>query len=332
MPHHHSDDFFDVETNPYLEYNRDRGDIVSSLVELSDGSFVSCHHDKTAKRWVISKNDDDGDDNEQIQLVGTFVGQQNFSCILETDDDTFLSGSIDGTLRVWNKTTGQCLDSQCLFSEVWSLALTTDKKCVLCGLGDGKIDTRRLSGSGLVYSFEFHSKRVRCIIGLEDGNSYVSASDDNTMKRWDGQGRTLQTFLGHTQAILQVIELRRDILVSGSCDYTAKLWSVSSGECLRTVAYQGWRCGLVKLSEERFISVGPNETLEVWNDSGDHFRDIKLKDGVRSMIRLSRTRSILTAGKFKFEIRRLLRYKSSSFFRNLCDTAHIDVKHTQEAD
>jgi len=315
MAHHH-DGFalFEVEPDPYLKYDH-QGYISSSLVELRDGSFVSCHHNSTAKHLTISMNEEDDDFRERVVLVGTFVGhEQNFTCVLEKDDDTLLSGSHDLTLRVWNKATHKCLSSHDVPSVVWSMALTTDKTKVMCGSANGRVDARRLSDLGLVSSFEFHSDRVRCLIGLEDGDSYVSASDDSTMKRWDEQGRTLQTFLGHTQLILKVIELRRDILVSGSFDRTLKVWNTSSGECLRTIN-QSFGCGPIKLSDDRFLfySFRPYPTLKVFNDSGVYLREYNsVPVGVVSMVRLSKTPSILIDTGLEFEIRRLFGYESSS--------------------
>jgi len=97
MAHHYDDGFalFEVESEPYLKYDH-HGYTASRLVELRDGSFVSCHYNSKATHLKISMNDEDDDFRERVELVGTFVGyEQNFPCVLEKDDDTLVSATDD---------------------------------------------------------------------------------------------------------------------------------------------------------------------------------------------------------------------------------------------
>jgi len=61
---------------------------------------------------------------------------------------------------------------------------------------------------------------------LEDG-TFVSSSEDRSVKRWDENGTVLRTFAGHTHRIKSVIELINDILVAMSWDSIVVVWRVS---------------------------------------------------------------------------------------------------------
>jgi len=56
---------------------------VRDIVELRDGTLVSCSSDKTAKRWSIShdnsnhNNNDSDYDHSGVRLLTTYVGHQS---------------------------------------------------------------------------------------------------------------------------------------------------------------------------------------------------------------------------------------------------------------
>jgi len=63
-----------VEYHPSLIFKHPHEYFIYNLLELEDGSFASCSHDNTAKRWSISSNNqDDNCNNKTLQLVGTLT-------------------------------------------------------------------------------------------------------------------------------------------------------------------------------------------------------------------------------------------------------------------
>jgi len=250
-----------IESTPYSSLIYSLGVWTLALVELHDGSFVSCSSDKTAKRWAITRTD-----NKTLQLLGTFLGHTNWVvCAVEKDNDTILTGSLDYRLKEWNTTSCECLRTVEVASEVYALTKTRNGERIMCGLLDGSIEVRNTDGLGLIFVVNIHAiEVVFCIRELEDG-SFVSTSSDKTMKRWNDKGEVLQVFSGHVNSVLTVIQMTSDTIVS-SGDRTLKLWKLSTGECLSTIKAHADRIpGLFKLSKDKFVSASTDKTIRVWD-------------------------------------------------------------------
>jgi len=118
----------------------------------------------------------------------------------------------------------------------------------------GTVSLLNTSDLSEITSFSENIQLPICCCELEDGSFVVGGFQ--TMKRWNREGEALQTFYGHSDRIRQVIELRKDNVVSASNDETLKIRRVSSGECLRTLKEHSNRVTeLVKLSG-KFVSWG----------------------------------------------------------------------------
>lgn len=127
---------FLFELTPSVSLRNPHKGFVSSLVELNDGSFLSCPDDYTTKRWLRSHNSD-----TNLQLLGAYQGNGYYTkCAMEKDDNTFLTGSTDNTIKVWNTDNCKCLKSFRLGSSVYCMTITKDKTRFLC-------DPTRNSGS-----------------------------------------------------------------------------------------------------------------------------------------------------------------------------------------
>ena len=288
------------ELSPSVTLRNPHESTVISLVELNDGSFLSGSDDVTAKRWLRTTN------NNTLELLGTYLGHTCPSlCAIEKDDDTLLTGSFDDTLRVWNTTTCECLDTFSMYSSVRYLLKTKDNSRIVCGFGNGRVDIRRVSDLAVLSSFRIDRghQRVGSICELLDG-SFVSTAFE-TMQSWDIKGRVLQTFLRHSDYINRVIELNRDIVVSASDDKTVKMWKVATGECLRTLTlHSDIVRGLAKLSDSLFASGSFDGRIVVWDEKGDCVETHQSKSGITAMTRL-KDGSIVTADRYLIEIRQL---------------------------
>jgi len=276
---------------------------VHALVELKDGTFVSCSFDTIAKRWSTTNN--------ILRVVNTYKGHKDsVECAVERYGNTLITGSRDGTLRLWNTSSGDVLDKISVESEVWSMLKTRNDLSLICGLKNGWIQVRRLSDLELVSSFEIHAGTapqswIKCICELKDG-TFVSGAADNKLKRWDSKGgNVLQTFTGHSAAINKVISLKSNLIVSASGDKSIKIWSVSSGDCLHTLNSQhtDYVYGLVKLKNGHFASGSKDKTIVVWDHNGACIATYHTDCSIRAMTTLE-DGSIATANNSLIEIRK----------------------------
>jgi len=290
-----------IDTWPTLDINGFTLNNLQGVVVLGDGSFI-CYsgHSSTgigaeALRLVLS-------DNRTILRVVTFYHwhKGSFGGLVERDNGTIITRSEDGTLKEWSIATGDCLKTHTL-SIATSMIKTKDNERLVCGLNNGAVEVRRLSDLGLVSYFKLHFDRINCICELQDG-SLVSGSDKNagrvlkqqrgeekyeTLKRWNDDGTIVQTYAGHQHGVTHVIELNRNVIVSG-CQSEIKTWSVASGECLHTLDNHivGWVASLVKLSDSMFAGGISDKTITVWNDNGERVETIRINGTPVAMTKL----------------------------------------------
>ena len=81
--------------------------LLMCVAKLTDTTFVSGSADRTLKLWNIENNDSvrtfQGHTNGVNDSVRTFQGHTNgVQCVAKLTDTTFVSGSKDNTLKLWN--------------------------------------------------------------------------------------------------------------------------------------------------------------------------------------------------------------------------------------
>jgi len=295
-----------IDTTPFLTFNSPHRSWVRSLVSLSDGSFVSCSKDQTVRRWMMktkmpSYSSNNNKDRIELELVGTFVGHDSYVwCAIEKDRNTLLSGSEDQTLKEWDVTSCQCLNTHEIGSPVWSLVITKDRSTVVCGLETGRVEMRRASDLDLKFSFSVHSGTVYCICELEEG-SFASGSYDKTIKIWK-ERRVLHILSGHSSWVHRVIELNNNTIVSTSGDKTVKIWK--RRQCIHTLTpHSETTYGLVRLSGNKFATGSIKSMIHIWTEEGECLQTIQTNDLIDAMTRVGDV--IVTANSNILEIRQM---------------------------
>jgi len=296
------------------------GGSVTCLLPVGKG-FLSCHiENMTIKRWSPKKCSynaaADGVERRAFKVVGLHEEREGFSVerAIERDDDTFVTAQMDDLLRLWDTATCKSLQSISLGEFlICSLLKTKDKTHIICGSSTGLIEIRDLYGGfGLVSAFDLKDKEatmpciIYCMCLLEDG-TFIAAVH-NKLKRCDWiKGYLLQTLVGHSDIISEVIELKKDVIVSASFDRTVKIWRLSTdlyGECLHTLTQHSAQVnGLVKLSEGCYFATGSiDQTIRVWDDNGNNVITYRSELEITTMTRL-RDGSIVVGGEDYIEIR-----------------------------
>eukprot|EP01102_Stenamoeba_stenopodia_P008642 TRINITY_DN2510_c0_g1_i3.p1 TRINITY_DN2510_c0_g1~~TRINITY_DN2510_c0_g1_i3.p1 ORF type:complete len:392 (-),score=76.91 TRINITY_DN2510_c0_g1_i3:208-1383(-) len=80
---------------------------VSSILQLRDHSILTSGSDQRILRWYLEEEE------EEMQY---YVPRQRFAghtsivkCLAEVDEDVFVSGGYDGTMRLWSLVSGECV-------------------------------------------------------------------------------------------------------------------------------------------------------------------------------------------------------------------------------
>eukprot|EP00928_Gymnodinium_smaydae_P081259 TRINITY_DN64805_c0_g1_i1.p1 TRINITY_DN64805_c0_g1~~TRINITY_DN64805_c0_g1_i1.p1 ORF type:complete len:448 (+),score=97.00 TRINITY_DN64805_c0_g1_i1:58-1401(+) len=158
-------------------------------------------------------------------------------CVVACGAGHLVTGCDEGTLRVWEVASGQCLEIIQAHSDA-VLALTAlDGEHVLSASKDGKLKAWTLAGVQLG-TFSGHRRGVLGVAALGDLR-FVSGGMDKTLRLWDAsQGwssASLSTLEGHKDALLCVAALGSQHAVSGSADKSLKVWDIQTGSCILTL-------------------------------------------------------------------------------------------------
>ena len=157
------------------------------------------------------------------------------SVVLTPDAQQVVSGSADGTVRVWDLASGALLRTMgSRTGRITCVVVTPDGKQIVSGSWDKTIQIWDLASGQLLRSVEGHQDRVTCVTCTPDGLQVISGSEDQSVKIWDlKSGKLLRSLEGHTK-IVKCVAVTSDgqHVVSGSVDKTIKVWELASGRLL----------------------------------------------------------------------------------------------------
>ncbi|KAF8130208.1 WD40 repeat-like protein, partial [Boletus edulis] len=201
------------------------------------------------------------------------------SVAYSADGGHIVSGSVDGTIRIWNTATGQCVAGPIEGHTylVWCVAYSPDGRHIVSGSFDKTIKVWNVTtGQCVAGPFEGHTSSVTSIAYSPDGRHIVSGSHDKTIRIWNvtiGQS-VADPFEGHTDPVFSVAYSPDGCcVVSGSSDKTIRVWNSTTGHCVagpfeghtnfvRSVAYSP--------DGRHIVSGSWDKTIRIWNATTGH--------------------------------------------------------------
>lgn len=175
-------------------------------------------------------------------VMMTLTGHQGpvRACACSNDGRRILSGSADGTLKLWDAGTGaELLTFKGHAGPVTACAFSPDEETVLSGSEDGTLKLWRVETAIEQATLGGHTGPVRACAFSRRGDHIVSAGggDDRSLKLWDARtGAELLTLTGHEGEVLTcAFSPDGALIISGSADKTLKLWEAATGNLLFTL-------------------------------------------------------------------------------------------------
>ncbi len=193
-----------------------------------------------------------------------------YSVSFSPDGTLLASGSWDGTVKLWDVSTGQ--EKATLTGHtgrVLSVSFSPDGTLLASGAYDGTVKLWDVSSAQEKATLTGHRDLVFSVSFSPDGTLLASGSYDDTVKLWDvSTGQEKATLTGHTSRVYSVsFSPDGTLLASGSWDGTVKLWDVSSAQEKATLTRHTGNVNSVSFSPDgTLLASGSSDgTVKLWD-------------------------------------------------------------------
>ena len=213
-----------------------------------------------------------------------YLGHSHFVSDLALSQDSryVLSGSWDGTLRLWDLKKGSTIKRFVSHSrDVLAVAFSPDNRQIASGGRDKNLKIWNTVGE-CKFTVEqgAHSDWVSAVKFFQDQKTplVVSASWDKTVKVWDNSTMTLKyTFVGHKAQINSLaMPPKTSYLASAGKDGLVIMWDLLNGKFLAQTEVDSPVNVILFAPQRYWIVLGTEQGIKVWDiQSREFIADIK---------------------------------------------------------
>ncbi|HUI25025.1 MAG TPA: serine/threonine-protein kinase [Candidatus Kryptonia bacterium] len=219
-----------------------------------------------------------------------------------------VSGSRDGSVRLWDPSTSQCVQTWDGHTDrVTCVQLSADEHTMLSGSADRTVRLWDVDAGFCQRIFTGHTSLVTAVALSTTGRWALSGSYDHTVRLWEvSTGQCARIFSGHSRQVSSVA-LNRDgrQALSGAYDRTVRLWDLTTGRCV--LVFEGHRravtCvqfgadGTTAISGSddgsvRIWEIASGRCLQVFEGHSDHVTAARLSLDGRWAVSTGRDRTV----------------------------------------
>ncbi|KAJ3100215.1 hypothetical protein HK100_004741, partial [Physocladia obscura] len=347
--------------------------VLAVAISATASFIVSGSRDASVKIW----------NTQTGGLIGTFDGHTDHvnSVAISTDEKLIVSGSNDNTVKIWDVQKRKMHKTIKLYnSKIYTVAISANGKYIVSGSNDGSVRVLDAETGAVRMTFEGHNVPVFAVAFSTDEQCIISGSADKTLKIWDSQTspacRTLEQSNSSVHAVAialdeNTIVLERDngtqkmqfradkhyglvltvavssdgqFVVSGSADWTLKIWDLKVGVLLKTlIGHQGSVNTVAISTDNRFIVSGSDDSrVKIWNlDSGAMLQTLSEHRCSVHAVAASKNWQLLASGSDDYSIvlwstetfmaiKRLIGHENSVYTLAFCKSSQFVVSGSND--
>jgi WD40 repeat protein len=206
-----------------------------------------------------------------FQLERTFTRHQHIVNAIQFSPDGNLvaSASVDSTVKVWNRATGEILYQLQHPCGLTDMDYSRDGHYISTTGYDQKVRLWKLPEAKLIREFSGHSRTPWSVAISPDNKLLATGGEDATINIWNAEtGAHVTTLTGHTLTVwsLQFTPDGKQ-LVSGSYDNTLKFWSIPAGSLIRSIEAHTEAIVAIAISHdgETVASASDDKIIKLWS-------------------------------------------------------------------
>ena len=218
---------------------------------------------------------------------------------------SFVSGSYDRTLRLWNVRNNQSFGTLSnhlgSISGINAIAVHPNGNTFATACIDKSIKLWNFRSGQPIRNLEGHEGQVFSVAYSPNGKNLISASADRTIKLWNwNRGRLLQTFEGHQDKVVSVaFHPDGQRFASASFDKTIKIWDVNTGKEIMNITGHNAPVNAISfsLNGKLLASGSQDQTVKIWDVStGKVVRTLSGHTGGALAVAFNRDGSAIASG------------------------------------